>query len=182
LVSTTLPPEATSYPDTGLAATTSYRYRVKATIAAGSSGYSNVVIVTTPPLSTVVFAESFPDEDGSPWDATRWMATPAPQRPWMCNPVVVGWGSRMSHSARALAVSKMTKQADTDTLASFRFTSTAAASRGFLYLASRASGDWVGGYPGTSYFLQDHERHQFSASSGSPRPDDHEYGVGVWDG
>jgi hypothetical protein len=57
-------------------------------------------------------------------------------------------------NARALAVSKMTKQADTETLASFRYTSASAASRGYLYLATRASGDWVGGYPNTSYFLQ----------------------------
>jgi hypothetical protein len=48
----------------------------------------------------------------------------------------------------------MTKEADTETLASFRYTSASSASRGYLYLASRASGDWVGGYPGTSYFLQ----------------------------
>lgn len=37
---------------------------------------------------------------------------------------------------------------------SFRFGSTAAASRGYVHVASRASGDWVSGYPRTSYFLQ----------------------------
>jgi len=48
----------------------------------------------------------------------------------------------------------MTKQADTEIVASFRFGSTSSASRGYLHLASRASGDWVSGYPRTSYFLQ----------------------------
>jgi hypothetical protein len=35
---------------------------------------------------------------------------------------------------------------------SFRYPSTGA--RGYFYVFSRATGDWVAGYPGTSYFLQ----------------------------
>ena len=53
--------------------------------------------------------------------------------------------------ARARGVATMPRQGDTDTMASFRFSSTAA--RGYLYLFSRASGDWVSGNPNSSYFV-----------------------------
>jgi hypothetical protein len=154
VVTSSLPPGTTSYRDTDLVPTTSYRYRVKATNAAGSSGYSNVATVTTPAASPVVFAESFPGANGTAWDGTRWTVNTGTT----ASMDVQSGGGRMRFenvaNARALAVSKMTKQADTETLASFRYTSTAAAARGYFYLASRASGDWVSGYPNTSYFLQ----------------------------
>jgi hypothetical protein len=154
VLNSSLPADTTSYRNTGLAASTSYRYRVKATNAAGSSGYSNVATVTTPAASPVVFAESFPGADGTAWDGNRWTVNTGTT----ASMDVQSGGGRMRFQnvagARALAISKMTKQADTETLASFRFTSTAAAARGYFYLASRASGDWVSGYPNASYFLQ----------------------------
>ncbi len=54
--------------------------------------------------------------------------------------------------ARARAVAIMPKQADTGTVTSFQFSSRAP--RGYLYLYSRASGDWVSSTPNASYFVQ----------------------------
>ena len=46
-------PTATTFNDTGLAASTTYRYRVRATDAAGNlSGYSNVATATTAAADT----------------------------------------------------------------------------------------------------------------------------------
>ena len=49
----TLPANAVSYVDTTAAASTLYSYRVKATNAVGSSGYSNTATATTPAAGTV---------------------------------------------------------------------------------------------------------------------------------
>ena len=46
-VTSTLPADSTSYSDTGLSGSTTYHYRVKATNAAGDSGYSNTASATT---------------------------------------------------------------------------------------------------------------------------------------
>jgi hypothetical protein len=54
--------------------------------------------------------------------------------------------------ARARGIAGMPRQVDTDTVASFRFSSVAP--RGYLYVFSRASGNWTAGYPTTSYFVQ----------------------------
>jgi polyvinyl alcohol dehydrogenase (cytochrome) len=48
VVTSSLPGSATSYSDTGLSPATTYYYRVKATNAGGSSGYSNTANATTP--------------------------------------------------------------------------------------------------------------------------------------
>jgi hypothetical protein len=152
VVTSALPAGTTSYRDTGLSASTAYSYRVKATNAAGSSSYSNVATATTPAQSSVLFVESFPGADGSSWDAGRWTTSNGTT----ASTDVQGGGGRMSFQnvsgARARAIATMPKQADTDTVASFRYSSTAA--RGYFYLFSRASGDWVAGYPGASYFVQ----------------------------
>jgi PKD repeat protein len=59
-------PTATSYADTGLAASTSYSYRVRATDAAGNlSEYSSVVSATTPAQPTLVAAYGFEETSGS---------------------------------------------------------------------------------------------------------------------
>lgn len=55
-------------------------------------------------------------------------------------------------NASAQATATMARETDTDTLLSFRYPSTGA--RGYLYVFSRASGNWVSGYPGASYFVQ----------------------------
>ncbi len=55
-------------------------------------------------------------------------------------------------NASAQATATMASETDTDTLLSFRYPSTGA--RGYFYVFSRASGNWVSGYPGSSYFLQ----------------------------
>src|SRR5205085_2856370 len=47
VVTSSLPGTATSYGNTGLSPSTTYYYRVKATNAAGSSGYSNTASATT---------------------------------------------------------------------------------------------------------------------------------------
>jgi Fibronectin type III domain len=151
-VLTSLPQDSTIYRVTELTSRTTYRYRVKATNGAGSSAYSNVVTVTTPPQVSVMFAESFPAANGSPWDMSRWRLDTGA----MASMDVQAGGGRMSFEdvsgARARGVATMPKKADTDTVASFRFSSTAA--RGYLYLFSRASGDWVSGNPNASYFVQ----------------------------
>ncbi|MFP5310953.1 MAG: fibronectin type III domain-containing protein, partial [Actinomycetes bacterium] len=155
VVTASLPAGSTSYTSTGLAASTSYRYRVKATNAAGGSGYSNVVTVTTPPgAPAALFAEDFTGVNGAAWAGSRWIANTGTTASMDIQSNAGRMRFQNVANARALAVSQMTKQADTEVLMSYRFTSTAAAARGYLYLASRGSGDWVSGYPGTSYFLQ----------------------------
>lgn len=52
VVSIPLPPGATSHQDTGLAAATSYWYRVQAVNGAGASGWSNTASATTQSVST----------------------------------------------------------------------------------------------------------------------------------
>ena len=149
---TSLDAESTSYRVTGLTPTTTYRYRVKAMNGAGSSSYSNVATVTTPAQTAVVFAESFPGADGSSWDPSRWTVSNGST----ASTDVQGGGGRMSFQnvsgARAQAIATMPRQADSDTMASFRYSSTAA--RGYFYLLARASGDWAGGYASASYFVQ----------------------------
>jgi hypothetical protein len=152
VVSSSVAAGATSYRDSGLTASTSYSYRVKATNAAGGSAYSNVASVTTPAQSAVVFAESFAGADGSAWVSGRWTG----DTQTTASLDVLGGAGRMGFQnvsgARAQAKATMTATADTETLMSFRFPSTAP--RGYFYLFARGSGNWVSGYPGTSYFLQ----------------------------
>ena len=70
-VTSALAAGTTSYRDTGLAPSTTYKYRVKATNAAGSSPYSNTATATT---TTVVGAvrRELPGTNGSLWNASRW--------------------------------------------------------------------------------------------------------------
>ena len=52
----TLGPNVTSYPNTGLSANTTYRYRVYASNVVGPSGFSNEAVATTlaqPPVATL---------------------------------------------------------------------------------------------------------------------------------
>src|SRR5207248_2807064 len=59
-------PSGTSYNDTGLAAGTSYSYRVRATDAAGNLGpYTNTFTTSTPASSGLVAAFSFNEGSGS---------------------------------------------------------------------------------------------------------------------
>jgi hypothetical protein len=149
---TSLPADSTSYRDDNLVPTTIYRYRVKATNAAGDSAYTSVATVTTPAQSSVVFAESFPGADGSAWDPARWTTNTGTT----ASMDIQSGGGRMSFqnvaSARAQAAASMTKYADTDTVASFKYSSTSP--RGYFYVFTRGSGDWVSGYPNSSYFVQ----------------------------
>jgi hypothetical protein len=153
VVTSALPAGSVSFRNTGLAASTTYSYRVRATNAAGSSGFSNVATVTTKAASPAGFAESFPGADGSAWDPARWTGDTGTTASLT---VQSGAGRMLFQNvsgARALATATMTPQADTDVLLSFRFPSTAA--RGYFYVFSRGSGNWsAGGYPTASYFLQ----------------------------
>ncbi|MEO7754869.1 MAG: fibronectin type III domain-containing protein, partial [Terracoccus sp.] len=146
-----LPAGSTSYSDSGLSASTGYFYRVKATNAAGSSTYSSTATATTqaaPPL----FAETFTGATGSVWDATRWSTDTAGTG----TADLVGGEGRVRFEnvsgARVQMVAKTTPVLDSDMLASFRYDSVTA--RGYLYFFARGSGNWVGGYPGSSYFVQ----------------------------
>jgi hypothetical protein len=152
VVAGSLPAGTTGFRDSGLSASTQYFYRVKAVNAAGSSGYSNTASATTAPGPVgPLFSETFSGTDGSAWDSTRWTTSVSSavldQR---------GGQGRMRFenvsNAAAQAISKMSTTGDSETVLSVRFADTAP--RGYLYLFSRASGNWSGGYPSTSYFLQ----------------------------
>ena len=151
VLTSTLAAGTSSYRDSGLAASTAYSYRVKATNAAGSSAYSNIATATTSAQSGTLFTEGYPGADGSAWDSARW--TTVAQSGSLD---VLSGAGRMAFQnvsgASAQAIATMAREADTDTLMSFRYPSTGA--RGYFYVFSRASGNWVSGYPGTSYFLQ----------------------------
>ncbi|MEY2432673.1 MAG: hypothetical protein QOC92_2398 [Acidimicrobiaceae bacterium] len=66
----TFAPDVTTYTDTGLVASTTYYYRVKATNGAGDSAYSNTASVTTgatPPLPSAYAAAVLADGPVSYW-------------------------------------------------------------------------------------------------------------------
>lgn len=146
----------TSFTDTGLSAATTYHYRVTATNDAGNSAPCNVATVTTAPREepSTLFSEAFPGANGTPWSSARWTMLTGTNGTMD----VQSTAGRMQFSnvvnARAQAISKMTKQVDTEVLMSYRFASTSLAARGYFHLALRASGDWVSGYAKTSYLLQ----------------------------
>ncbi|HWH99487.1 MAG TPA: fibronectin type III domain-containing protein, partial [Propionibacteriaceae bacterium] len=146
------PQDSTTYRDTLLASETTYRYRVKATNGRRSSAYSNIVTVTTPPQETVVFAENFSRMKRTPWDARRWKVSTGTAASVDVQSGAGRMRFRNVPEARARAIAIMPKRADTDTVASFQFSSRAP--RGYLYLFSRASGDWVSSTPNASYFVQ----------------------------
>ena len=100
------------------------------------------------------FSDTFTGGDGAAWDKTKWTS-------------LVSSGGRATvdlrsdagrmrfenaSGAQAFAIASMPKQADAEALTSFRFPSNSP--RGYMYVFLRASGDWVGGVPTSSYFLQ----------------------------
>jgi len=152
VLTSTLGAGSTKYRDSGLSASTDYSYRVKATNASGDSAYSNVATAKTLAQSAVLFDEDFSGADGSAWDATRWTTNTQSTASLDVRSNAGRMAFQNVSGARAQAIATMTREADTDSLMSFRYTSTGP--RGYFYVFSRASGNWVSGYPGTSYFLQ----------------------------
>jgi hypothetical protein len=98
-----------------------------------------------------VFSEDWTGADGAAWDASKWSTNVGTS----ATADVLSNQGRMRFEnvsgARALAIASMPKRADTEALMSFRFPSTDP--KGFLQIFSRASGNWVSGYPGTGYFV-----------------------------
>jgi hypothetical protein len=143
----------TTFRDTGLTASTAYWYRVKATNVAGSSTYSNTATATTPPAAPF-FADSFPGADGSVWETAKWSTDTGTAGTATAD--VRGGQGRMRFenvaNARVQMVAKSTKVVDSELLASFRYDSVT--TRGYLYFFARGTGNWVNGYPGSSYFVQ----------------------------
>lgn len=147
----TIPINTTIMHDTALTGGVSYAYRVKAINDVGVSGYAVSSALTLPPASSVVFSDDFTGADGSPWSAARWTgAVGAGAWDIQAN------GGRLAianvANDRVQARALMPRTVDTETLTSVRYTTTGP--RGYLYIFGRGSGDWVAGYPGTSYFLQ----------------------------
>jgi large repetitive protein len=99
-----------------------------------------------------VFSEDWTGADGAAWDASKWSTNVGTS----ATADVLSNQGRMRFEnvsgARALAIASMPKRADTEVLMSFRFPSTGA--KGFLQIFSRASGNWVSGYPGTGYYVE----------------------------
>jgi hypothetical protein len=149
---TSLPPDSTTYRDTSVSTRTAYRYRVSATNKEGRSAYTNVATATTPPELSMFFEESFPGTNGTPWDSRHWKVDAGTTASMEVHSGAGRMSFRNVPEAGAKGVATMAEQADTDTVASFRFSSVAP--RGFLYVFSRASGDWMLGYPRASYFVR----------------------------
>ena len=150
-LTSTLPADATTYSDTGLSAGTTYYYRVKATNENGSSGYSNTASAT-PSEIVYVFTEDWTGIDGAAWNGSKWTADGGTS----ATVDLLSNQGRMRFEnvsgARARAIASMSKRTNTEVLMSFRFSSTA--SKGYLQVFSRASGNWVSGYPGTAYYVE----------------------------
>jgi CSLREA domain-containing protein len=150
-LTSTLPADTTTYSDTGLSAGTTYYYRVKATNSAGSSNYTDTANATTS-ADTNVFSESWTGADGAAWDGSRWTTNVGAS----ATADILSNQGRMRFenvsNARALAIASMPKRADTEVLMSF--TTPSIEAKGFLQIFSRASGNWVGGYPNSGYFVE----------------------------
>lgn len=147
----TLPVNATVFHDTSLTGGVSYSYRVKAVNDIGPSPYAASPAVTLPPASSIVFSENFTGPDGSSWSASRWTgAVGAGAWDIQANAGRMAIANVSNDRVQARALMPMTL--DTETLTSVRYSTTGP--RGYFYIFGRGSGDWVAGYPGTSYFLQ----------------------------
>lgn len=149
VLTTALPAATTSYQDSTAAASTRYSYRVRAEGRFGASDWSSSADATT--RSEPLFGERFSGADGSPWSPTSWDTSAGDGTLDLS-----GGAGRLtvqgSPATAAEARANMKPAADTDVLTTVRFDATAP--RGFLYVFTRASGDWVRGYPRTSYFLR----------------------------
>lgn len=152
-VTSTLAADTMSYSDTGLSADTTYYYRVKAINSGGSSDYSNTANATTNASTSLAFSDTWAGSNGATWDNSKWTTDSGGASARLDTQSDQG---RMRFenvsAARARAIATMPKRADTEILMSFRFPSTEA--RGFLQVFSRATGDWVSGYPNSAYYVE----------------------------
>ena len=84
---------ATSFSDTGLAASTSYTYRIRATNAGGDSPYSNVTSATTLSQTALIAAQSsWRYLDNGSNQGTGWRATGFKDSSWKTGNGVLGYG------------------------------------------------------------------------------------------
>jgi hypothetical protein len=106
----------------------------------------------TPSADTSLFSEDWTGADGAAWDASKWTADGGTS----ATADILSNQGRMRFEnvseARARAIASMPKRANTEVLMSFRFPSTEA--KGLLQIFSRASGNWVSGYPNSGYFVE----------------------------
>ena len=154
-----------------MAARNYYRYRVKATNAAGSSAYSNMATVTTPAQTVRDLRRELPGSQRRRRGIrARWTVDTGTAATMDVQSGAGRMAFQNVSGARAQAIAKMPKQADTDTSRRSDIASSGARA-GYLYLFSRASGDWVAGYSEHVVLPADDERHQRTCSCGSPRPE-----------
>jgi chitodextrinase len=142
-----------TYTDSGLAAGTSYTYTVRAVDTSGNVGPdSNSVLASTTAANPVLFSETWPDADGSPWPAawttsgaSATIDTQAGAGRLLVSDVAGGYGRAQ--------LTGLASQADSDLLTSFQWSSNTAAS--YLNVFLRGSGGWQNAYrPKNGYGIQ----------------------------
>jgi hypothetical protein len=134
-----------------LSAGTTYYYRVKASNAVGSSGYSNVASAT-PSAAVYVFTEDWTGANGAAWNASKWTTDGGTSATLDIQSNQGRMRFENVSGARARAIATMPQRTNTEVLMSFSFPSTAA--KGYLQIFTRASGNWVSGSPGSGYYVE----------------------------
>lgn len=147
-------PTSTGFTDTGLAAGGTYTYTVRARDAAGNLGPASAgVSVTTTAAADALVTADFTGPDGAPWPAgwtTTWASGGAA--------TLQGGAGRLAFAntsgsfARA-HLSGLPARADADLTLSYRWRDPAA--KGYLNIALRGSGGWLGAYrPANGYGVE----------------------------
>ena len=135
---------ALSYSDTGLTPGTSYDYTVRAFDAAGNVGPAgNTVTITTPTSTPVLFSETWPGADGSPWPAAWTPTTANGSVTTQGGAGVLSINDVSGANARA-QLTGLANQVDSELLTSFQWN--AATPTAFLSFYLRGSGGWANSY------------------------------------
>ncbi len=144
----------TSFTDTGLTASTTYSYRVRAVDTSGLvSGDSAALPVTTSAADPSLFSDLFPAADGSPWSSS-WTATSGNGG----SVTQAGGTGRLAISATSgsfgrAALSGLAARTGTDTMLSYRFSDAGAVA--YFSVFARGSGGWQNAYrPVNGYGLE----------------------------
>ncbi|MFZ0157920.1 MAG: CotH kinase family protein, partial [Kineosporiaceae bacterium] len=147
-------PSDTAYTDTGLAASATYTYTVRAVDAAGNLGpASNAVTVTTSAASGELYATTFTGADGAAWPTGWTTGTAAGGTATIrADAGQLAFANTSGSYARA-QLSGLAARADSDVTFSYRWRDPAA--KGYLNVALRGSGGWSGAYrPANGYGLE----------------------------